>query len=47
MEKDPNSQGRRAASRATKLRRRKARMNFILLADPPGHLFQCDGIRSR
>ena len=32
MEKDPNSQGRRAASRATKLRRRKARMNFILLA---------------
>ena len=32
MEKDPNMQGRRAASRATKLRRRKARMNFILLA---------------
>ena len=32
MEKDPNTQGRRTASRATKLRRRKARMNFILLA---------------
>ena len=32
MDKDPNTQGRRAASRATKLRRRKARMNFILLA---------------
>ena len=32
MEKDPNMQGRRAASRATKLRRRKARMNFVLLA---------------
>ena len=32
MEKDPNMQGRRAASRATKLRRRKIRMNFILLA---------------
>ena len=32
MEKDPNMQGRRAASRATKLRRRKTRMNFILLA---------------
>ena len=32
MERDPNMQGRRAASRATKLRRRKARMNFILLA---------------
>ena len=32
MEKDPNMQGRRTASRATKLRRRKARMNFILLA---------------
>ena len=32
MENDPNIQGRRAASRATKLRRRKARMNFILLA---------------
>ena len=31
MEKDPNTQGRRAASRATKLRRRKARMNFFLL----------------
>ena len=32
MEKDPNMQGRRAASRATKLRRRKARMNFIIMA---------------
>ena len=32
MDKDPNTQGRRTASRATKLRRRKARMNFILLA---------------
>ncbi len=32
MEKEPNMQGRRTASRATKLRRRKARMNFILLA---------------
>ena len=32
MEKDPNMQGRRAASRATKLRRRKTRMNFVLLA---------------
>lgn len=32
MEKEPNTQGRRAASRATKLRRRKKRMNFILLA---------------
>ena len=32
MEKDPNMQGRRAASRATKLRRRKTRMNFLLLA---------------
>ena len=31
MEKDPNTQGRRAASRATKLRRRKARMNLFLL----------------
>ena len=32
MDKDPNMQGRRAASRATKLRRRKTRMNFVLLA---------------
>ncbi len=32
MEKDTGMQGRRAASRATKLRRRKTRMNFILLA---------------
>ena len=32
MEKDPNMQGRRAASRATKLRRRKSRMNFLRLA---------------
>ena len=32
MEREPNNQGRRAASRATKLRRRKSRMNFILLA---------------
>ncbi len=32
MERDPNMQGRRAASRATKLRRRKSRMNFILMA---------------
>ena len=32
MEKEQNTQGRRAASRATKLRRRKKRMNFILLA---------------
>lgn len=32
MDKEQNTQGRRAASRATKLRRRKARMNFILLA---------------
>ena len=32
MDKEPNTQGRRAASRATKLRRRKSRMNFILLA---------------
>ncbi|MER1994794.1 MAG: lamin tail domain-containing protein, partial [Eubacteriales bacterium] len=32
MDKEPNMQGRRTASRATKLRRRKARMNFILLA---------------
>ena len=32
MEKDPNMQGRRAASRATKLRRRKARMNLLLMA---------------
>ena len=31
MEREPNNQGRRAASRATKLRRRKSRMNFILL----------------
>ena len=31
MEKDPNAQGRRAASRATKLRRRKARLNLFLL----------------
>ncbi|MCR5565710.1 MAG: lamin tail domain-containing protein [Clostridiales bacterium] len=32
MDNEPNMQGRRTASRATKLRRRKARMNFILLA---------------
>ena len=32
MDREQNMQGRRAASRATKLRRRKARMNFILLA---------------
>ena len=32
MEKEPNMRGRREASRATKLRRRKTRMNFILLA---------------
>ena len=32
MDRDPNPTGRRAASRATKLRRRKSRMNFILLA---------------
>ncbi|MBR2853562.1 MAG: lamin tail domain-containing protein, partial [Clostridia bacterium] len=31
MERDPNTQGRRAASRATKLRRRKARMNLVLI----------------
>ena len=31
MEQDPNTQGRRAASRATKLRRRKARFNVILM----------------
>ena len=31
MEKDPNAQGRRDASRATKLRRRKARLNLFLL----------------
>ena len=31
MEKEPNTQGRRSASRATKLRRRKARFNVILL----------------
>ena len=32
MDREPNNQGRRAVSRATKLRRRKSRMNFILLA---------------
>ena len=32
MDKQPEMQGRRAASRATKLRRRKSRMNFILMA---------------
>lgn len=32
MDQEPNMQGRRAASRATKLRRRKSRMNFILVA---------------
>ena len=32
MDKNPNTEGRRAVSRATKLRRRKIRMNFILLA---------------
>ena len=32
MDREPNPQGRRTASRATKLRRRKTRMNFILLA---------------
>ena len=31
MDGEPSMPGRRAASRATKLRRRKARMNFILL----------------
>ena len=31
MQRDPNMQGRREASRATKLRRRKARMNILLL----------------
>ena len=31
MEKEPNTQGRRSASRATKLRRRKARFNVILM----------------
>ena len=31
MERDPNTQGRRSASRATKLRRRKARLNVVLL----------------
>lgn len=32
MDREPNSQGRRTASRATKLRRRKARLNVIILA---------------
>lgn len=32
MDREPTPQGRRTASRATKLRRRKTRMNFILLA---------------
>ena len=32
MDRDPNMQGRRSASRATKLRRRKARMNFVIMA---------------
>ena len=32
MDKNPNTEGRRAVSRATKLRRRKTRMNFVLLA---------------
>ena len=32
MDRDPNMQGRRSASRATKLRRRKARVNFIIMA---------------
>ena len=32
MDKNQNTEGRRAVSRATKLRRRKIRMNFILLA---------------
>jgi len=31
MEKDPGLQGRRTASRATKLRRRKARLNVVIL----------------
>ena len=31
MDRDPNIQGRRAASRATKLRRRKVRMNILIL----------------
>lgn len=31
MEKEPNTQGRRAASRATKLRRRKTRLNIIIM----------------
>ena len=32
MEKDPNIQGRRSASRATKLRRRRARTNILIMA---------------
>ena len=32
MDRDPNVQGRRSASRATKLRRRKARLNFLIMA---------------
>ena len=32
MDQETNTQGRRAASRATKLRRRKTRMNFLLMA---------------
>ena len=32
MDRNQNNEGRRAVSRATKLRRRKIRMNFILLA---------------
>ena len=32
MDRDQNTEGRRAVSRATKLRRRKTRMNFIILA---------------
>ena len=31
MEQEPNMQGRREASRATKMRRRKARLNALLL----------------
>ena len=31
MDREPNTQGRRSASRATKLRRRKARFNVILM----------------
>lgn len=31
MERDPNMQGRRAASRAAKLRKRKSRMNVLLM----------------